>query len=97
MLNITNETTLDELIYIRDSMFPHLTLEELWSRREVNAMNFDSLAKEVTKLQSEQQSQMLFYLLGNLNGYYKYDFDNDKTLNKQQALTLVNDSLQAVM
>lgn len=60
-------------------------------------MTFDDIAKKASDLEENKQAKMLFYLLGNMNGYFKYDFDNTKTLNKQQAVTLANDSLEAVM
>lgn len=78
-------------------MFPNITLEKLWSRREVLLMSFDSLTQQAMQLNEPNQAKMLFYLLGNLNGYFKFDFDQAKTLNKQQVLTLINDSLQAVI
>lgn len=60
-------------------------------------MSFDSLASDALLLEEDLQAKMLFYLLGNLNGYFKFDLDNDKSLNKQQALMLVKDSLNAVI
>lgn len=68
----------------------------IYNRREMMQLDFDSIVKEALELETEKQSKMLFYLLGNLNGFYKFDFDNAKTLNKQQALILAHDSLTAV-
>lgn len=96
-MSITGQETIEEMLYIRNSMFPNLTLEELLARSEVINMSFDALAAAAMKLETESQSKMLFYLLGNLNGFYKYDFENSKALSKQQAISLVNDSLQAVI
>lgn len=59
-------------------------------------MSFDKIAKEAAELEESKQAKMLFYLLGNLNGYFKYDFDSHKTLNKKQAINLAHDSLLAV-
>ena len=57
----------------------------------------DDIVKDVVELPEPTQSKMLFYLLGNLNGYFKYDLDNSKTLNKAQCFELVKDSYEAVL
>lgn len=56
----------------------------------------DDIVNDTIELSESTQSKMLFYLMGNLNGYFKYDLDNSKTLNKNQCYDLVKDSYNAV-
>lgn len=59
-------------------------------------MTFDEIKQGALQLSDTSKIMMLFYLLGSLNGYYKFDLDQEsKTLNKQQMLMFISDSLNA--
>lgn len=57
-------------------------------------MSFDKLAEQANELQEKQQSETLFRLIGKLNAHYTHQLNERKVLTKEEAITLIRDSLE---